>query len=148
MLYLPINHIKAFSKTKPSVPEVTISCFSSFFTVEHKLDNKPDKLNSNVLIHFSELSISPLTWVILDFVGFVADFMGFFFILNLKKKKKKLKNCMIYSEAVNSWSSSLTFGIENCLYTESKEITELGHNPQCLCSHLCRYCLGSHLQQL
>lgn len=49
MLYLPINHIKAFSKTKPSI---TTTSFSSFFTLKHKLDNKPDKVNSNVLIHF------------------------------------------------------------------------------------------------
>lgn len=58
MLYLPTNHNKAFSKTKPSI---TTSCFSSFFTLKHKLGNKPDKLKSNILIHFSELSISPLT---------------------------------------------------------------------------------------
>lgn len=45
MLYLPINHIKDFSKTKPSI---TTSSYSSFFTLEHKLDNEPDKLNSNV----------------------------------------------------------------------------------------------------
>lgn len=75
MLYLLINHIKAFSKTK------TTSSYSSFFTLQHKLDNEPDKLNSNVLIHFLELSISHLTWVILDFVGF----MGFFSFQILKK---------------------------------------------------------------
>lgn len=97
MLYLPINHIKAFSETKPSI---TTSSFSSFFTLKHKLDNKPDKLNSNALIHVSELSISLLTRVILDVVGFVADFMGDFFISNFKKRK--LKNYMVYSEAVNS----------------------------------------------
>lgn len=54
MLYLPINHITAFSKTKPSI---TTSSFSSFFTLKHKLDNKPDKLNSNVLIHFFQNSV-------------------------------------------------------------------------------------------